>query len=192
MDKETLVADDLEIEARVIAALSRAQIPVTAVEWNWVPQLNEWQLVVVTSLYDTKGPRETYTRILAALSEAGVYQSIPIRKLFVKSPEDPFSQELVRQLKLTAEGTIHIVRNIPGAQQPAYSIVFAPYLGTGGAIPSVHVQDDEQLRVFLERRLGIDAYVVNQAFEQLGTRGSASIFNVRLNLRRARKLNLAA
>lgn len=192
MDKDSLVANDLEVEGLVIAALSRAQIPVTAVEWNWVPQLHEWQLVVVTSLHDTKGPREAYSRIIEALSAAGVYQSIPIRKLFVKSPADPFSEELVRQLKLTAEGTIHIVRNVPGAGHPQYSVVFAPYLGTGGAIPSVRLQDDNELRSFLEKRVGIQRYDVDQALSQLPQKGNASIFNVQLNLRRARKLNLAA
>jgi len=165
---------------------------VTAVEWNWDPQLNEWQLVVVTSLHDTKGPREAYARIIEALSLAGVYQSIPIRKLFVKSPEDPFAQELVRQLKLTTEGTIHILKNVPGVRQPQYSVVFAPYLGTGGAIPSVRLQDDEDLQSFLERRLRIGSYEVNQALSQLREKGNASIFKVQLNLRQARRLNLAA
>jgi hypothetical protein len=192
VDKAALVANDLEVEGLVIAALSRAQIPVTAVEWNWVPQLHEWQLVVVTSLHDTKGPREAYARIIEALSSAGVYQSIPIRKLFIKSPEDPFAQELVRQLKLTTEGTIHIVRNTPGVNHPRYSVAFAPYLGTGGAIPSVRLQDDEELRSFLERRLEIPPYAVSQALTELAQKGNASIFNVQLNLRRAKKLNLAA
>lgn len=192
MDKAALVTSDLEIEGLVIAALSRARIPVTAVEWNWVPQLYEWQLVVVTSLHDTKGPREAYARIIEALSVAGVYQSIPIRKLFVKSPDDPFAQELVRQLKMTTEGTIHIVRNTPGVNAPDYSVVFAPYVGSGGAIPSVRLQGEEELRDFLERRIGILPYAIDQALSQLTQKGSASIFNVQLNLRRAKKLNLAA
>jgi hypothetical protein len=193
MDKATLVANDVEAEGLVIAALSRANIPVTAVEWNWVPQLHEWQLVVVSSLHDTKGPREAYARIIEALSRAGVYQKIPIRKLFVKSPDDPLAQELVRHLKLMTEGTIHIIRNTPGGKSPQYSVVFAPYLGsTGGAIPSVRLQDGEELRFFLEKRLGIPSYEVTQALNGLAQKGNASIFNVRLNVRRAKRLNLAA
>jgi len=193
VDKTTLVADDREAEALVVAALSQARIPVTAVEWNWAVDLNEWQLVVVSALYDTRGPREAYSQILKALTQSKVYEAVPIQKLFVKSPDDPYAKELVRQLKLTSEGTIHIVRNVPGARQPQYSVVFAPYLGiTGGAVPSVRLQDDEELRSFLEKRLGISSYVVNQALPQLREKGNASIFNVQLNLRRARKLNLAA
>ena len=192
MDKAALVAHDREVEGRVIAALSDAKIPVTAVEWNWVPDQHEWQLVIVTSFHDAKGPRETYARVIEALSSANVYQSVLIQKLFVKSPEDPFAQELVRQLKLMTEGTIHIVRNTPRARHPRYSVVFAPYLGTGGAIPAVKLQDDDDLRVFLEKRTGIAPYDVDQALSQLVQRGNASIFSVQLNLRRARKLNLAA
>jgi hypothetical protein len=192
MDKATLVANDVEAEGLVIAALSHARIPVTAVEWNWVPQLHEWQLVIVSSLHDTKGPREAYARIIEALSHAGVYQKIPIRKLFVKSPDDPFAQELVRELKLTTEGTIHVIGNTPGVNSLQYSIVFAPYLGTGGAIPSVRLHDNEELRSFLEKRLGISPYEVNRALDQVIQKGSASIPNVQLNLRKARRLNLAA
>lgn len=192
MDKAALVASDLEIEGLVIAALSRTRIPVTAVEWNWDPQLHEWQLVVVTSLRDTKGPREAYARIIEALSVAGIYQSIPIQKLFVKSPEDPFAQELVRQLKMTTEGSIHILKEPPRVNTSGYSVVFAPYLGSGGAIPSVRLQGEEELSDFLERRVGILPYAIDQALSQLPQKGSASIFNVQLNLRRAKKLNLAA
>jgi hypothetical protein len=191
VDKAALVANDLEIEGLVVEALSRAKIPVTAVDWIWVPQFEASQLVIVTSLHDTKGPREAYARIFEALSLAGVYQSIPIREIFVISPEDPLAQELVRQLKLTTEGTIHISRTIEEGRAH-YSLVFTPYLGKGGAVPSVRLNGDEQLRSFLEKRLGILPYVVDQAIGQLTQKGTASIFNVQLNLRRAKKLNLAA
>ncbi len=183
-----MVANDLEVEGVVVEALSRAKIPVNAVDWIWVPQFEASQLVVVTSLHDTKGPRGAYARVLNALSTAGVYQDIPIRELFVISPQDPLAQELVRQLKSTAEGSIHILKS----NNSGYSVVFAPYLGTGGPIPSVQLKKDHELRSFLEKRLGIPAYAVDQAMAQLGQKKNASIFNVRLTLRQAKKLNLAA
>lgn len=193
MDKAALVANDLEIEGSVVAAFSRAQIPVTAVDWDWVPQLGEWQLIVVTSLHDTKGPREAYARIIAALSEARVYQSIPIRKLFVKSPEDPVAKKLVRELKTIGEGSIHILREGQSNRgNQAYSVVFAPYSGSGGAIPSVKFTNDDDLRHFLGRRLAIDSYLIDDAFAKLSKKGSASILNVQLSLRHAKKLNLVA
>jgi hypothetical protein len=173
VDKAALVANDLEIEGLVVEALSRAKIPVTAVDWIWVPQFEASQLVIVTSLHGTKGPR------------------IPIREIFVISPEDPLAQELVQQLKLTTEGTIHVSRTIEDGRAH-YSLVFTPYLGKGGAVPSVRLNGDEELRSFLEKRLGILPYLVDQALGQLAQKGAASILNVQLNLRRAKKLNLAA
>lgn len=175
-----------------MSALSRARIPVTAVDWNWVPQLEESQLIVVTPLVNTRGPRETYARILAALSASGVYQSIPIRKLFVKSPDDPVAQKLIEELKRTSEGSIHIVRNKTINRTSHYTLVFAPYVGSGGPIPSKYVSGNDDLRVFLEKSVGVHAHVVDQALAELTQTDSATVFNVQLSLRRAKKLNLAA
>jgi hypothetical protein len=113
-------------------------------------------------------------------------------KLYVKSPDDPYAKDLVRQLKFVKEGSIHIVKNLATPQQPKYAVVFAPYLGSGGPIPSVHLLDDQAMRDFLEKRLGISSYEVDRAISELGRKRSTSIFNVQLNLRQARRLNLAA
>jgi hypothetical protein len=192
MDKTPLVNGDIEIEGTVVSALSRTKIPVSAVDWNWEPDLEESQLIVVTSLVDTRGIRETYARIFKALTVAGVYKSVPVRKLFVKSPGDPIARKLIEELKQTNEGSIHIVRNTTANGAPRYSIVFTPYVGSGGPIPSKGVKDNAELRDFLEKRLGIDLYAVDRALAELTKRHNATIFNVGLSLRRAKKLNLAA
>ncbi len=192
MDQTPLVNSDIEIEGMLVSALSHDQIPVTAVDWNWEPQLEEWQLTVVTPMADAHGPRETYGRILAALSLAEVYKSVPFKRIFVKSPNDPVAQKLIQELKRKSEGSIHIVMNRTTNGLPQYSLVFAPYVGRGGAIPSRHLAGGDNLRGFLEKRLSIDPYVVDQALAELDGKRSATIFNVQLNLRQARKLNLAA
>jgi len=192
MDQAALVANDRETEARVIAALSRTQIPVTAVEWHWVADLDERMLVIVTALNDTHGPRESYARIFKALRASGMYQGVGIRNLYVRGPEDALARELIRELKLTTQGTIHIAGKAGKNGQAKYSMVFSPYLGSGGAIPSVSLRDDGELRSFLEKRLGVPTYAVNQAVVELAQKGAATIFNVPWNLRRAKRLNLAA
>jgi hypothetical protein len=191
MDSTALVANSEEIEGLVVEALSRDQVPATAVDWVWVPQFESSQLVVVTPLYDSKGPRQTYARILAALREAGVYQTVPINEIVALSPQDPLAQELVRQLKHISEGALHLV-GFSRNGHTEYSVVLTPYSGKGGAIPSVRFRDQEQLRRFLENRLGVLPYLVGQALDRLRESGRASIFNVRLNLRKAKKLKLAA
>jgi hypothetical protein len=192
MDQAPLVDSDIEIEAKVVSALSHAKIPVTAVDWNWAPQLNGWQLIVVSRWVDTRGPREVYSRMLEALSDAGAYQSIPIRRLGVKSPADPVAQQLIDELKRISEGAIHIVRNRTRNATSQYTLVFAPYIGSGGPIPSKTVMGNDELRAFLEKQLGIRQYIVDRALTELEQTDSATVFNVPLSLRRARKLNLAA
>jgi hypothetical protein len=186
MDKATLVKSDLEAEGRVIEALSRAKVPVTLCDWNYVPQLDEWQLVVATPWYDTKGPREANRLILNALSRAGVYEHVPIRRFFVKSPDDPIVLAMEGDLKFSTEGSIHIVKHAP----VKYSVIFTPYRG-GGAVPSVQLSSDAELRAFLQNRIGISSHFVDSALSQLATRNNASIPNVQLAPKRVRQLGLA-
>jgi len=192
VDQTALVNSDLEIEGKVVAALSVARIPVTAVDWSWEPELERSQLIVVTNLVDTRGPRETYARIIEALGLAGVYQAIPFGKIYAKSPADPVARKLIEELKRISKGSIHIIRSAPNNSTPHFNVVFAPYLGSGGAIPSKRLVGENDLRVFLEKRLSVIPYFVDQALAELADRNSATIFNVELNSRRAKRLNLAA
>lgn len=187
MDKATLVKSDLEAEGRVIGALSRAKIPVTLCDWNYVPQLDEWQLVVATPWYDSKGPREANRLIINAFIQAGVCEHVPMRRFFVKSPNDPTVKTMERELKFLTEGSIHILKHAP----LKYSVIFTPYTGPGGAVPSVQPRDDAELRDFLQNRIGISAYSVDGALSQLATKGHASIPNVQLSSKRAKRLGLA-
>ncbi len=56
MDQATLVKDDRIIEAQVLEALDRARVPVTLCEWNYVPQLEEWQLIIATPCTIVRAP----------------------------------------------------------------------------------------------------------------------------------------
>ncbi len=193
MDKEALVRSDLEVEGLVLDALSRARIPVTLCVWNYVPQLEEWQLVIATPWVDTKGPHEANARVLEALSLAGVYQGVPIRRLFVLGPHDPIVQVLEREVKVKTEGTIHIMREnqIHPTLGARYSVIFAPFMGPGGAVPAKRVFGPEQLRHFLDSQLGISPAFVEYAMAELERKGSASIAHVQLTNREAKKLGLA-
>ena len=71
MDQATLVKQDRLIEAQVLDALDRASIPVTLCEWNYVPQLEEWQLIIATPWYDSKRPRTAYRAVVDAFEKAG-------------------------------------------------------------------------------------------------------------------------
>jgi hypothetical protein len=193
VDKETLVRSDIEVGGLVLDALSRARIPITLCDWNYVPQLEEWQLVIATPWVDTRGRHEANARVLKALSVAGVYPSVPIRRVLVLSPHDPIAQALGREVRAKTEGAIHIIR----AEQSyptlggGYSVIFAPFAGPGGAVPAKKIFGTEQLRQFLSSQLRISSAFVEEAIAELERKGSASIFHVQLTNKEAKKLGLA-
>jgi hypothetical protein len=170
-------------------ALSRAKIPVTLVDWVHVPQLDEWQLVIATPWHDTRGPREAYLKIISVLQNEGIYEAVPIRRVFVRSPEDPVVKDLEREIRQTREGVVFIDDYSHGGK--GYSLVFAPFAGRGGAVPAVRHRDKEELRTFLEDRLHVSRSRVEEALLDLDRKGRTYIANVELTSRQARKLGLA-
>jgi hypothetical protein len=190
VDKTALVRSDLEVEGRVLAALSRAKIPVTLCDLNYVEPLQEWQLVIATPWYDSRGPRKSYDRVFQALQDAGIYKDVPIRRLSVTSPADPLVKALERDVKLRTEGTVHIVRSSK-AQGYSYAVTFAPFSGPGGVVPARRFAESDDLRSFLEDDLYISPSSIDEALLELERKGSASIFNVQLTRKELRKLSLA-
>jgi len=190
VDKATLVGKrEQEIQGALLYALHRAEIPVTFLDWDFVPQLDELQLVVATPLFDTAGPREANDRVLKALMRTGVYQKMPIRKLVVKSPKDPTVKMLEQEALLRAEGDIHIVAN-PTANTISYFIMFTPYVSGGGSVRARSVNGDVALREFLEEQLEIFPEHVSSAVARLSHRGNATVPHVQLTLKKARRLGL--
>lgn len=188
MDKAALVKSDLEIEGLVLEALSRAKIPVTLCVWHYAPQLEEWQLIIATPWHDSKSPRTAYSSVINALSDAGIYPDVPMRRIFVLGPKDTFIKALEREVKTSTEGAIHIVESRPNR---SYSVVFSPFIGPGGAVPAHKLAGLNELREFLDKRLHIPRASVDQALADLKRKRNASILGVQLTNREARKNRLA-
>jgi hypothetical protein len=193
LDNEALVRRELEIENLVLNALSAARIPVTLCVWNYVPQLDEHQLVIATPIFDSLGPHAANERVLQALTNAGIYSAIPTRKLFVLSPNHPTVKALEREVKLKTEGSIHIMRerrNHPTMGEQ-YSLIFAPYMGSGGAVPSKRVFGANELRRFLNAQVHVWPSITEDAIHRLETMSNTSIPHVQLTHREAKRLGLA-
>jgi hypothetical protein len=186
--KETLVRSEVEIWGRTENALSRARIPVTLFDWNYVPELDQWQLTIATPWYDNRGPREANARVISALQDEGIYPDVPMLKLFVRSPEDPVVKTLERELRSKTEGAIHIVQDLNSAR---YRVLFSPFSGPGGAIPAKIISGRDELRLFLEERLYIAKSHVDDALAELNRKHSASILPVHLTKKEAKVLGLA-
>jgi hypothetical protein len=215
MATATLVNNDIEIGRRIVAALTRASIPVTVYLWAFIPQLQEWQFIVATPLVDTKGPLAAYGEVNRALQKEGVFEDIPLRRIFLRSPNDKVLKSLERESRAVPQesfrvvneqiagnfvedayvysGSIHIVQlgNSRGVGPSKYSLIYTPYSGPGGAAPSLQLNAIENVRQFLLKRLRIYSTVVESALEELSTKGSTSIPNVQLSHSELRRLGLA-
>lgn len=189
MDQTALVKSDRIIEAQVVEALDRSRIPVTLCEWVYVPHLDEWQLVVATPWHDSRGLRTTYRLVVDALEKAGIYQRVPMRRVFLKSPGDP----LVRALQDTRtqwEGFVHILRHYGNGQPQEYSLVFTPIKHAGSA-PVRRFSDVDALKSFLTEDLHMNPSSFEAALDEMKRTGAASIYPVILTTHQVKKLGLA-
>jgi hypothetical protein len=71
MDQPVLVKDDRDIGAQVLEALSRVKLSLTLGEWIYLPELEEWHMILASPWYDSKGLRTTYRALVDALQSAG-------------------------------------------------------------------------------------------------------------------------
>jgi hypothetical protein len=214
MATATLVNNDIEIGRRIVAALTRASIPVTVYLWAFIPQLQEWQFMVATPLVDTKGPLAAYGEVNRALQKEGVFEDVPLRRIFLKSPNDRILKSLEKESRAIPQetfrvvneqiagnfvedayvysGSIHIMQSeARGNADQQYLVIYTPYSGHGGAVPTVRLQGRDQLRDFLERRIGVRRDVVESAVGELAKKGDADIPNVQLRRSELKRLELA-
>src|SRR5437879_758169 len=111
MDQAALVKSDRQAGAQVMEALSHVNIPVTLCEWQYSPELEEWELVIASPWVDSKGPLATYRALVDALQRAGIYKRVPIRRVVLKSPGDPLVKYLQQEARDQPEGFVHIIKH---------------------------------------------------------------------------------
>lgn len=215
MATATLVNSDIEIGRRIVGALTRAAIPVSVYLWAFIPQLQEWQFMIATPLVDSKGPLAAYKDVNKALQKEGVFDDVPLRRIFLKSPRDPVLRSLERESRSVPQeafrivnesiagnfvedaylytGSIHIVQfeNSRWVVPERYSVIYAPYTGPGGAVPSIRIDGVQNLTEFLTVKLHIDPVALDAALRELLAKGSTSIPNVQLRTQDLRRLGLA-
>ena len=211
MATATLVNNDIEIGRRIVAALTRASIPVTVYLWAFIPQLQEWQFMVATPLVDTKGPLAAYGEVNSALRRAGAFEDIPLRRIFLKSPNDRVLKSLEKESRAIPQESFRVVNepiagnfvedayvysgsieiaeseNIPRGIAPStYSVSYVPYSGPGDT--AVRVNGTNDLRKLLLSDLHISPDVVESTLRELSARKTVLIPNVQLRVRDLRRL----
>jgi hypothetical protein len=213
MAAAALVTHDIEVGRRIVAALTRAAIPVSVYLWAFNPQRNEWQFIVATPLVDSKGPLDAYNEVNRALLRGGIIDDIARTTVYLRSPNDRVLKTLEKESKAVPHETFRVVNApIAGAfvedaylyhgsldiialanpkgTHTKYSIIYLPHAG-GGAAPSRQIDGTENLSNFLESKfLRLRRDVVASTIEELSESGNASIPNVQLRTQDLKRLGL--
>lgn len=174
----------------MLDALSWTRVPVTFADWYYVPQLDEWQFVIATPWYDSKGPLAVWSALVAALQQAGIYEQVPTRRVFVKSPNDSLVKSLENEARQQSRGFLHILREGAPGRQGQYSVIFAPITGHGGPVPAKRFSVETELESFLTNRIHLRQSAVSDALVELKRQGHSSIFPVQLSLLELKKAGL--
>lgn len=215
MATATLVNSDIDIGRRIILALTRAAIPVNVYLWAFIPQLQEWQLMIATPLVDSKGPLAAYTEVNRVLQKAGIFDDAPLRRIFLRSPSDRVLKSLERESRAVPQeefrvvneqiagkfvedayvysGSLDILRSEPARGKKAlrYHVMYFPYSGQGGPVRTVPFESEEQLVDFLEQKARIRREFLQRAMRELAEKGDATIPNVQLKYSELKRLGLA-
>jgi hypothetical protein len=189
MDTTALVNKrDGVIEGLIMEALSRIKMPVTLLRWNSVPEMEEPQLIIATPWYDLKGPRATWDAAIDAFQQAGIYEQVPMRRVFLMSPNDSLVKSLEQPF---SEGWLHLLRGLSPGGAEEYSASFAPLLESEGRIPIRRFSRLEKLRNFLVDTLRIRPRLADDALDELNNTRSATISPVSLTVRELKRAGLA-
>ncbi|MGD0823282.1 MAG: hypothetical protein ABR908_01780 [Terriglobales bacterium] len=213
MATAALVSHDIDVGRRIVAALTRASIPVTVYLWAFIPQLQEWQFMIATPLVDSKGPRAAYGEVNRALQKEGILDDLPLRRIFLRSPSDKVLKFLEKESKAAPQEAFRVVNEriagdfvedaylytgsidiysvkSAGSAEEKFLVIYIPVPG-GGVAREVPVWGVERLRDFLAKDIGIDRKSVEQAIKDFPTKEHITIPNLTLKRSKLERLGLA-
>jgi hypothetical protein len=208
VDKTTLVERDVKIGNDIIAFLAGAGVDVEDALWVYSPPIDEWRLLLATNLVDKKGSIAAYQMVLKILKDGGILEDVPYRRMSLLSPCDPVFSRLRSELRIDRnrafhdigrsdlrgayvyEGAIHIVRDQRPNMAHVSRVMFAPYRGEGGAVPTVEFRTEQALQDFLTNELGIAEATCHKVLQELGMHAHASIGGVRIEQKDLRRWHL--
>jgi hypothetical protein len=95
MDKAAMVSIDISRGSEVVDALERAKVKVSAALWAFLPEYEDWRLIVSARQLDLPDLRDAYGLLHRSLAPAGfVPRNTPPIMIF--PTKDPFIRELRR------------------------------------------------------------------------------------------------
>ena len=190
MDQAALVEEDLRIGRDVIGLLAAANLAVSDAFWAYVPQAEEWRLVLSSPAVKTLGVQDSYSRMSNALHKSPLWEEIPLRRISLFAPDEDVIQRLRALEKYRYEGALEVIRNDGKNGRPTFLLFFVPYKGSGGGVPTVALDEKSKLEEFLCDQIGIDDLDLQTALRALESRGSYTFENLHLTTTKLRKVGL--
>jgi len=190
MDKATLVDKDVRIGRDVIGLLAAANLAVDDAFWAYVPQAEEWRLVLSSPNVKKLGVRNSYLKMSNALHKSPLLNEIPLRRISLFAPDDNVIERLRALENYRYEGALEIIKDYRKNGSAIFLVFFVPYKVSGGEAPSVSLDGKSKLEEFLRDQIGISDHDVQIAFRNLDTRGSYSFENLQLNTAKLREIGL--
>ena len=96
MDKTALVDDDIRSGKRLIEELDKAaNLNISAALWLFMPEAEEWRLVVASPLVEKDGPKKAYSLIQAVIKKMSPPVEISLKEISAVGPQ----YEIVKLLR---------------------------------------------------------------------------------------------
>jgi hypothetical protein len=147
MGKETLVEPrDIEVGKDLIRALARDGVPMERVFWYFVPDGEEWRLVIETPLVATDGPIAVYGRIDSLLESMRPRPPLQLSDITVVASADTLLGERRRSQAKRPDARVLDSPEVTGARvRGAYiyyvhNIVRPHHAGTEASARKAHTE----------------------------------------------------
>jgi len=190
MDKGILVDRDLRIGRDVIGLLAAANLTVDDAFWAYVPELEEWKLVLSSPSVKQLGLHNSYLRMSNALRESPLWKEIPLSRISLFASDDNIVERLKALETHRYEGALEIVRSERKNGSPNFLVFFVPYKIPGGEAPALSLKGESKLEKFLRQEIGVSERALQLALNDLDTRGAYTFENLELTTAKLRKIGL--
>ncbi|OHB80045.1 MAG: hypothetical protein A2Z25_06365 [Planctomycetes bacterium RBG_16_55_9] len=97
MGKATLVDRDMQAGEALLKKLDEDKFKIKAALWLYMPDPEEWRLVLASPIVDTDGPIKAYEKVQSELQELDGRSELSLQNIALVSPHD----KLIMALKTT-------------------------------------------------------------------------------------------
>ncbi|MCC6357413.1 MAG: hypothetical protein IT450_01605 [Phycisphaerales bacterium] len=106
MGPQALVDTEIERGRRLIQAMDERGIGVSMALWLYHEESSEYWLTIAGKFVDELGKHEAYLRIARILTETGLGEELPLRRVQVVFPDEPLVRSIRKLVKTPAKGLV--------------------------------------------------------------------------------------